>query len=169
MKDLVFIDKKTQKKAVIRTDIIDGNRRFTVMYMEGVKNTDFEKILPFGIGTVTDMQSLQEWFELRQGMLNGYIYDDEKIIPLGAKEYDLTINPTITGEGSAKIEIKGEKEGAENISETTPLKNSIPVVFKIIGGWKYTITSTNEGVLSGDTSSFTASGNKTLNLTITFG
>lgn len=168
MKDLVFINKKTQKKAILKTDIIDGNERFTVMYMDGVKDTDFEKILPFKIGTVFDMQDLKEWFELQQGVLSGYIYGGEEIVALGAEEFDLTINPTVTGEGSASVVIKGEKEGAEDTLETVALENSTPKVLKIIGGWKYTITSANDGVLSGDTSSFTASGNKSVNLTITF-
>lgn len=168
MKEIVFINKKTQKKATLKTDIIDGNQRFTVMYMEGVKDTDFEKILPFNIGTVFDMQELNEWFELQQGVLSGYIYGGESIVALGAEEFDLTINPTVTGEGSASVVIKGEKEGAENTVETVALENSTPKVVKIIGGWKYTMTSANEGVLSGDTSSFTASEDKTVNLTITF-
>lgn len=168
MKELVFIDKRTQEKAVLKTDIMDGNQRFTVMYMEGVKNTNFEKILPFNVGTVFDMQDLEKWFELQQGVLSGYIYGGEEIVSLGVEEFDLTINPTVTGEGSASVLVKGEKEGAENTVETVALENSTPKILKIIEGWKYTITSANDGVLSGDTSSFTASENKSINLTITF-
>lgn len=169
MKDLVFINRKTQEKAVLKTDIIDGNQRFTVMYMEGVRGTDFEKIIPFNIGSVLDMKGLQEWFGLQQGVLSGYVYGGEEIVALGAEEFDLTINPTVSGEGSASVIIKGEKEGAEDAVETVALENSTPKVVKIIGGWSYTITSANEGVLSGDTSGFTASEDKSINLTITFG
>lgn len=31
MRDYVFVNKDTQAKATLRTDIIDGNERFTIM------------------------------------------------------------------------------------------------------------------------------------------
>lgn len=168
MRDFVFIKKDDQSKATLRTDIIDGNQRFTIMWLEGVAGTWFESIMPWKPGTVTSMDEMNEWFETFQGVIDGYIYGGEQVVLMGAETFELTITPTVTGADVAPISLTGTKEGAEPIQDVVELKNAEVKVLKIIDGWEYTIKSTDGGNLSGDTDPFTASGDKSIALTIAY-
>lgn len=168
MRDYVFVNKDTKAKATLRTDIIDGNERFTIMWLEGVQGTEFEKIMPFKPGTVITKEETEEWFETFQGILDGYIYGGEQVVLMGAETFDLTITPTITGASVAPISLTGTKEGAEPIQDVIELKNSEVKVLKIIDGWEYKIQSTNGGNLSGDNDPFTASEDKSIAITIAY-
>lgn len=63
MKDFVFVNKTSGEKCTLRTDIIDGNDRFTIMYLEGVRGTEFETIMPFNQSTVMTVAEMEEWFK----------------------------------------------------------------------------------------------------------
>lgn len=167
MRDFVFVNKDTQEKATLRTDIIDGNQRFTVMWLEGVKDTWFESIMPFKPGTVVSMDAMNEWFEAFQGVIDGFIYGGEQTVVMGAETFDLTITPTITGATECELTLTGTKEGASPIQDTVTVKTAEAKVLKIIDGWKYKITLPKGTIDSGDPGEWTADADKEVDLAIT--
>lgn len=171
MRDYVFVTKDEPIiKATLRTDIIeDGSERFTIMWLEGVQGTIFEKIMPFKPGTVTTKAEMEEWFETYQGLIDGYIYGGEQVILMGAETFDLTITPTITGATTCKLTLSGTKEGAEPIQDTVDVNTGVAKVLKIIDGFEYKITlpQSNAAITSGDPGTWTADADKAVALEIT--
>lgn len=167
MRDYVFVNKDTKAKATLRTDIIDGNERFTIMRLEGVQGTEFEKIMPFKPGTVITKKEMEEWFETFQGILDGYIYGGEQVVLMGAETFDLTITPTITGATSCQLTLSGTKEGAEPIQDTVTVNTGEEKVLKIIDGWEYKITLPTGTITGGDPGTWTADADKAVALAIT--
>ena len=167
MKDFVFINKETQAKAVLRTDIIDGNGRFTIMWLEGVQDTWFQSIMPFQAGTVTNMEEMEQWFETFQGVIDGYIYGGEQTVVMGAETFNLSITPTITGATECELTLSGTKEGAEPIQDTVTVKTGVVKELKIIDGWEYKITLPKGSITSGDPGTWTADADKSVELAIT--
>lgn len=64
------------KKAVIKIDMIDGNiEKCTVMYISGVKGTEFETVVPWRQGSVTSMTEIKQWAQ--ENVTNYTMYEYE--------------------------------------------------------------------------------------------
>lgn len=65
MIDFLFVSKTdASKKATLRVDMVDGNiERFTVMWCDGVRGTEFEKNLPWKCGSVLSKTEITTWAE----------------------------------------------------------------------------------------------------------
>ena len=63
MRDFVIVNKEdTTKKATLRVDMVeDKTEKLTIMWCDGVRDTEFEKIIPWKCGTVTSMTEIEEW------------------------------------------------------------------------------------------------------------
>ena len=77
MIDFIITKKSDEtKKAVIKIDMIDGNiEKCTVMYISGVKGTEFETVLPWRQGSVTSMTEIKQWAQ--ENVTNYTMYEYE--------------------------------------------------------------------------------------------
>lgn len=166
MRDFVFVNKTSGDKCTLRTDIIDGNDRFTVMWLEGVVGTEFEKFIPFNQSTVTTVEEIAEWFKDYSSTYDGYIYGGEQLVVIGAETFPLTITPTIDGSNAVKICLNATKEGANPIQDVIELTNGKPKVLQMISGYRYNITLPKGEITSGDPGTWTASAAKEVELEI---
>ena len=63
MRDFVIVSKDdATKKATLRVDMVEDKvEKLTIMWCDGVRDTEFEKIIPWKCGTVTSMTEAEEW------------------------------------------------------------------------------------------------------------
>jgi hypothetical protein len=167
MKDFVFVNKTSGEKCTLRTDIIDGNDRFTIMYLEGVRGTEFETIMPFNQSTVMTVAEMEKWFKDYSTTYNGYIYGGEQIVVLEATTFNLVITPTITGATQCEITLNATKEGENPIQDVITLNNDQVKTLKILEGWTYEIKLPKGEINSGDPGSWEADADKAIELAIT--
>lgn len=142
MRDFVFVNKDdATEKCTLRADIVEsGSEKFTVMWCEGVRGTNFEKILPWKCGSVLSMTEMKEWFEDYKTVLDGYIYGGEQVIKLGDGTHVLTVTATITGGMSVQVTLTATKDGEEPIEAEIPLERGVPKELQGIDGYTYAWT-----------------------------
>lgn len=139
MRDFVFVKRSDSQKATIRVDMVDNNvEQLTVMWCDGVRGTEFEKILPWKCGSVTSMTDIETWVQNYQAEYDVYMYGGSQIKKLGSPTHKLTVTATITGEGPAKVVLKGTKEGALSISDEIEFANGVAKEIEGIEGYTYT-------------------------------
>ena len=64
MRNFLFV--KGDLRANIQVNVVDANDKCTIMTMVGVKNTYFESIMPWQVGSVTSVTEIKEWFKKYQ-------------------------------------------------------------------------------------------------------
>jgi len=140
MRDFVFVMKSdSTKKATLRTDIVEDKiEKFTVMWCEGVKNTEFESIIPWKCGSVISMTDLNKFAIEYQSVLDGYMYGSEQMKVLGAPTHKLTVTATVTGSSTATAILKGTKEGALPTSDIINFTTAVAKELVGIEGYSYT-------------------------------
>lgn len=82
MIDFLFVSKTdASKKATLRVDMVDGNidERFTVMWCDGVRGTEFEKNLPWKCGSVLSKTEITTWAEKNKASYQVYEYAGEEV------------------------------------------------------------------------------------------
>lgn len=140
MRDFVIINKEdTTKKATLRVDMVeDKTEKLTIMWCDGVRDTEFEKIIPWKCGTVTSMTEIEEWATQYQSELDVYMYGGEQVQVLGAPTHKLTVTATVTNNSKANVILKGTKEGALPVSDEIELTSGEPKEIQGIEGYSYT-------------------------------
>lgn len=86
MIDFIITKKSDEtKKAVIKIDMIDGNiEKCTVMYISGVRGTEFETVLPWRQGSVTSMTEIKQWAQ--ENVTNYTMYEGNNEAVVVAEE-----------------------------------------------------------------------------------
>lgn len=170
MRDFCIVKKSDKTKATLRVDIVsDDFEKFTVMWMEGVKGTEFQNILPWHQGSVISMTEIEEWAKQNSENYSVYEYGSEQIILVGAETHEITITPTIAGATKAKVTMKGTFEGMPDINDTFEVENSVSKKVKGIDGYNYSFTLVDENAswTSSAPSAFDCDGDKSVELGIT--
>lgn len=170
MKDFILKAKKSPfEKAIIRVDAIDDDiNDFTVLYMDGVKGSVFEKYITWGIGSVISENEINELVTKIQPIASGFNYKESEVETLGVEEFKLSITPAITNGTKAKVAILCENAFGSYYREEVELEDGSVTEVEIIKGFKYKF----ETVGSGDSwteepSDFTCSANKNVTLKVT--
>lgn len=170
MRDFVIVKKADNSKATLRVDIIsDDFEKFTVMWMEGVRGTEFENVLPWHQGSVTSMTEIEEWAQENNDNYSVYEYGREQIVLVGATTHVITINPTITGATKATVTMTGTYDNMPPISDTFEVENSVAKKVNGIEGYNYTfaIVSENASWTSSAPEAFDCEEDKSVALGIT--
>lgn len=145
MRDFIVYKKDDSSKALLRVDIInDEFDRFTVMYLEGVRGTKFEGILPWHQGSVLSRSDIETWAQQNSENYSVYEYGGDQIVLVGAKTHDIKITPTITGGNNVTIKMTGSYEGMPDITDVIDLENSVVKTVKGIEGYNYTFSIVTE-------------------------
>lgn len=140
MRDFVIVNKDdATKKATLRVDMVEDKiEKLTIMWCDGVRDAEFEKIIPWKCGTVTSMTEIEEWAAQYQSEYDVYMYGGEQVKLLGAPTHTLTVTATVTNNSKANVILKGEKEGALPLSEEIELTSGTPKEIQGIEGYSYT-------------------------------
>lgn len=171
MRDFVFVNKEDNtKKATLRVDMVEDKiEKFTIMWCDGVRNTEFEKIIPWKCGSVVSMTEMEEWFGDYQSVLDGYIYGGEQVKVMGAPTHVLKVTATITNNSKVTATLKGTKEGAMPISDEIELTTGVEKEIQGIEGYSYTWEIPSPYTwTSGAPAAFVCTEDKTIALAITF-
>lgn len=101
MIDFLFVSKtNASKKATLRVDMVDGNiERFTVMWCDGVRGTEFEKNLPWKCGSVLSKTEITAWAEDNKASYQVYEYAGEEVTLLVEDDDDEEEEETDDDEG----------------------------------------------------------------------
>lgn len=139
MRDFVFVVKSDEdKKATIRVDIIDDkSENFTIMWIDGIEGTVFEKYFPWKVGEVVTEAEIEALLIQFQPELMGVKYGEDAVKTLGVEEHELTINPTITNGDKAFITVSCENEYGVVMKKTVPLTSGVPSTVEIVEGFEY--------------------------------
>lgn len=140
MRDFVIINKDdTTKKATLRVDMVEDKiENLTIMWCDGVRDTEFEKIIPWKCGTVTSMTEIEEWAAEYQAEYDVYMYGGEQIKKMGAPTHKLTVTATIANNSTVTAILKGTKDGAISTSDEIALTTAVPKEIQGIEGYSYT-------------------------------
>lgn len=146
MIDFLFVSKTTaSKKATLRVDMVDSNiERFTVMWCDGVRGTEFENVLPWHQGSVLSRSDIETWAQQNSENYSVYEYGGDQIVLVGAQTHDIKITPTITGGNNVTIKMTGSYEGMPDITDVIDLENSVVKTVKGIEGYNYTFSIVTE-------------------------
>ena len=140
MRDFVIVKKADNSKATLRVEIIsDDFEKFTVMWMEGVRGTEFENVLPWHQGSVTSMTEIEKWAQENNGNYSVYEYGREQIVLVSATTHVITINPTITGATKATVTMTGTYDNMPPISNTFEVENSVAKKVTVLMGTTKTL------------------------------
>lgn len=156
MRDFVIVKKADNSKATLRVDIIsDDFEKFTVMWMEGVRGTEFENVLPWHQGSVTSMTEIEEWAQENNDNYSVYEYGREQIVLVGATK--------------ATVTMTGTYDNMPPISDTFEVENSVAKKVNGIEGYNYTfaIVSENASWTSSAPEAFDCEEDKSVALGIT--
>lgn len=170
MRDFCIVKKDDNSKvATLRVDIIDDDfEKFTVMYMEGVKGSEFESILPWHQGSVISMTEIEEWARENEDEYSVYEYGGEQIVLVGATTHVITITPTITGASKATVTLTGTYDNMPPISDTFEVENSVEKKVNGIEGYNYTFSIVSEKASwTSEPEAFDCEGDKAISLQIT--
>lgn len=75
------------KKCTVKVDMVDGSvENCTVMTVDNVKGTEFEKVLPWHQGSVTSMTEIKQWAEANVTDYTMYQYEGDKEAVVVAEE-----------------------------------------------------------------------------------
>lgn len=170
MRDFVIVNKEdATKKATLRVDMVEDKiEKLTIMWCDGVRDTEFEKIIPWKCGTVTSMTEIEEWAAQYQSEYDVYMYGGEQVKKLGAETFKLTLTANITGGSTCEVNLEGTKDGASPIEDKVTLNNGEPKELEIISGWEYKLTLTSGNLNSGDPGTWTADADKIVTLGVSF-
>lgn len=170
MKDFIFIKKsEPTKKAVLRVDIIeDGSENFTIMYQEGVENTEFENLFPWKCGEVFSMTQMNNFAVQYQSILDGYVYGGEQVKVLGSPTHKLKVTAAVTGDTSVVVILKGIKQGALDIRDVISLDSGVLKELVGIEGYEYSWElSSGSSWTDSEPDSFICSKDETISLSVT--
>lgn len=170
MRDFVFVMKSDEdKKATIRVDIIDDkSENFTIMWMDGVEGTVFEKYLPWKLGDVIDEDDVNDLFNQFQPVLTGVKYGEHTVKTLGVEEHELTITPAITNGDKTFIIVSCENEYGVAMKKTVPLTSGVPSIVEIVEGFEYSFELVGTDTWTLDAPEpFTCDGDEAVSLAIT--
>ena len=108
MRDFVIVNKEdATKKATLRVDMVEDKiEKLTIMWCDGVRDTEFEKIIPWKCGTVTSMTEIEEWAAQYQSEYDVYMYGGEQVKKLGAETFKLTLTANITGGSTCEVNLE---------------------------------------------------------------
>lgn len=85
------------KKCTIKVDMVDGSvENCTVMTVDNVKDTEFEKVLPWHQGSVISMTEVKQWAEANVTDYTMYQYDGDKEVVVVAEEPKRKKKPMMT-------------------------------------------------------------------------
>lgn len=178
MKNFVFTIKGEEpRRAVMKTDTVDKHTQlFTIMYFDGVQETEFEKHIPWKLGQVLSYEEIKAWALELQPLLTVVAYEgDDEPETLGVDEFTLTITPDITseeeleeGETAEVIVILTTENKYGKIDKPIVLKGETDVTVNIVEGFEYSFSLTNglEWTVSAP-EDFTCSANKSVTLAVT--
>ena len=146
MRDFVFLTKDEPiLKATLRVDIIDDDfEKFTIMWMEGVSGTVFEKYIPWKLGAVITEKQIEERLFQFQPALMGVKYGEETVKTLGVEEHVLTITPTITNGDEASVIVFCKNEFDIVFQKTIELTNDETSTIEIVEGFEYSFKLVGE-------------------------
>lgn len=139
MRDFVFLTKNEPiQKAILRVDIIDDkSENFTIMWMDGIEGTVFEKYFPWKLGDVITEDDVNDLFNQFQPVLMGVKYGEHTVKTLGVEEHELTITPTITNGDETFIIVSCKNEYDVVMKKTVPLTDGVPSTVEIVEGFEY--------------------------------
>ena len=138
MRQFLFV--KGDLRANIQVNVVDSNEKCTIMTMVGVKNTYFESIMPWQVGSVTSVTEIKEWFKKYQPAgIHCYYYNNGVAgEELNADAWKtLTINPTITG--TEKVILLLTTINADNVKivNEVELNGNNAVTVDVVAGYEY--------------------------------
>lgn len=171
MRNFLFV--KGDLRANIQVNVVDANDKCTIMTMVGVKNTYFESIMPWQVGSVTSVTEIKEWFKKYQPAgIHCYYYNNgnagEELFADRWKK--LTINPTITGTEKVTLVLTTVNADNMHIINEVELNGNNAVVVDVIAGYKYSLSLKGGHAVwtSGEApADITVSGNTSVNVAIT--
>lgn len=170
MRDFCFFNKSNKKMATLRVDIVDDSfERFTVMWMEGVKDTEYEKILPWHQGSVTSLEEIEEWAKQNSDSYSVYEYGGEQVMLIGSTTHVVTLKPTITGATKVNVTMTGKHLEMPDINDTFEIENSVDKKVNCIDGYNYSfkIVDSNASWTSEAPEEFECTEDKDVELQIT--
>jgi len=172
MRDYIFYLKDSPNvKATLRTNMSDDEwGLFTIIWWEGVENTEFAKIIPWKLGTVLSEKDIKEQIKDFQPILVVEKYGEATgIRKMGVTEYVLTITPTITGDTTtADVKIKTKNKYNDEFEKVVTLENGVPKTFAIVDGFTYDFYLVDElNSWTVTPASVICNGNKSVSLSIT--
>lgn len=171
MRDFVIVSKDdATKKATLRVDMVEDKvEKLTIMWCDGVRDTEFEKIIPWKCGTVTSMTEVEEWAAQYQSEYDVYMYGGEQVVVLGAPTHKLTVTATVTNNSKANVILKGTKEGALDVSSEIELTSGEAKEIQGIEGYNYTWELVSPYTwTSGAPAAFVCTEDKTIALAISY-
>lgn len=138
MREFLFV--KGDLRAKMQVNVVDANDKCTIMTLEGVKDTYFESIMPWQVGSVTSVTEIKEWFKKYQpaGIHCYYYNNGVSVEEVNADAWKtLTINPTITG--TEKVILVLTTVNADNIPLVTEveLDGNDAVEVSVVAGYEY--------------------------------
>ena len=169
MRDFVFLTKNEPiQKAILRVDIIDDkSENFTIMWMDGIEGTVFEKYFPWKLGEVITEDEIEALLIQFQPVLTGVKYGEDTVKTFGVEEHELTITPNITNGDETFIIVSCKNEYDVAMKKTVPLKDGVPTKVEIVEGFEYSFELIGADTWTGDTPEpFTCDGDEAVTLAV---
>lgn len=169
MRDFVFLTKNEPiQKAILRVDIIDDkSENFTIMWMDGIEGTVFEKYFPWKLGEVITEDEIEALLIQFQPVLTGVKYGEDTVKTFGVEEHELTITPTITNGDETFIIVSCENEYDVVMKKTVPLTDGVPTTVEIVEGFEYSFELIGADTWTVDTPEpFTCDGDEAVTLAV---
>lgn len=170
MRDFVFLTKNDPvQKATLRVDIIDDkSENFTIMWIDGIEGTVFEKYFPWKLGEVITEDEIEALLIQFQPVLTGVKYGEDTVKTFGVEEHELTITPTITNGHETFIIVSCKNEYDVAMKKTVPLTYGVPTTVEIVEGFEYSFELIGADTWTVDApEAFTCDGDKAVALDIT--
>lgn len=169
MRDFVFLTKNEPiQKAILRVDIVDDkSENFTIMWMDGIEGTVFEKYFPWKLGEVITEDEIEALLIQFQPVLTGVKYGEDTVKTFGVEEHELTITPTITNGDETFIIVSCKNEYDVVMKKTVPLTDGVPTTVEIVEGFEYSFELIGADTWTVDTPEpFTCDGDKAVTLAV---
>lgn len=169
MRDFVFLTKNEPiQKAILRVDIIDDkSENFTIMWMDGIEGTVFEKYFPWKLGEVITEDEIEALLIQFQPVLTGVKYGEDTVKTFGVEEHGLTITPTITNGDETFIIVSCKNEYDVAMKKTVPLTDGVPTTVEIVEGFEYSFELIGADTWTVDTPEpFTCDGDEAVTLAV---
>lgn len=169
MRDFVFLTKNEPiQKAILRVDIIDDkSENFTIMWMDGIEGTVFEKYFPWKLGEVITEDEIEALLIQFQPVLTGVKYGEDTVKKFGVEEHELTITPTITNGDKTFIIVSCKNEYDVAMKKTVPLTDGVPTTVEIVEGFEYSFELIGADIWTVDAPEpFTCDGDEAVTLAV---
>ena len=146
MRDFIFVMKSDEnKKATVRVDMIDDkSEKFTILWMESVSGTEFEKYLPWKLGDVTDEDEIEAVFLKLQPIMKCTKFGGSSIKTFGVEEYVLTITPSITNGDKTSVIVYCENSDGYIFEKVIEIEDGKTSEVEIIKGFDYLFKLTGD-------------------------